>query len=117
MHKILIYVLVVLIILVLICALLASGRSRHLPFLTSDARDEFFRYIASRPDARKYEEQRSGIRDITRNPEEFFASELRELEHSDVTQMVKANGGLITVEPVRRWIAENSREMDVWNRS
>lgn len=104
-------ILIVLIVLVLLCAILASGtHGRHLPYLTSEARDEFFRFIASHPKSRAFEERRSGVSDITRHPEKFFAFELTEREHSDVARATKANGGLITLEPMRRWIQENLQE-------
>lgn len=104
-------VLIVLIVLVLLCAVLASSaHGRHLPYLTSEARDEFFRFVAAHPKSRAYEERRSGVPDVTRYPEKFFAFELAEREHSDVARATKANGGLITLEPMRRWIQENLQE-------
>jgi hypothetical protein len=112
MHKhFLACALIILIVLILLCAILMSGSRRHLPYLTSDARDEFFRFIAAHPASRAYEERRSGISDITRHPEKFFAFEIMEREHSDVARETKANGGLIMLEPMRRWIQENLQEM------
>lgn len=105
--------LVLVILLVIICAAALAARDRkHLPYLSSEARDEFFRFMAVRPDARCYEEARSGVPDITRDPEKFFAVELMEPEHGDVIRAVMADNGMITGSSMRRWIAESTAEVD-----
>jgi hypothetical protein len=112
-------VFVVLVILVVILAYIYRDairriilrRKKHLPCLTSDAKDVFVRYVTGNHAARDYEEERSGIADIANHSEQFFDYELREKEHSDVARSVRGNGGLMTAKDVQQWVAESTAEV------
>lgn len=102
---------VILFLALLVLALGAAARAGPFVGLTSEARSLFARWMASHPKAREREQRCSGIRDLLKEPEKFFAVELQEPEHADVAEMVKSSGGLLDVAAMGRWIVENADEV------
>jgi crotonobetainyl-CoA:carnitine CoA-transferase CaiB-like acyl-CoA transferase len=110
-------ILVVLLLLIALALIMAArgGRPREVAVrLTSEARTLFASWMVNHPKAREREQRRSGVRDILESPGEFFEIELREPEHADVADMVKAADGMIDVAAMGRWIIENTDE--IYNR-
>lgn len=105
-----IFILIVALIVVLALIIAIRKKPERPPSLTSEARDEFARYLARNPGARDLEEKCSGVFDIANHPADFFAIELKEKEHSDVALSARSKGGLLDGDDMRRWIAENSSE-------